>query len=169
MWLNLIKEKHYGGLARHFGIDKTLSLVKDKYYWLHMYKDVQKFVRICGVYQVAKGVSQNTSFYTTIVVRKKPWTNISMDFVLGLPKTSKGYDSIFLVVDRFYKMAYFISCKKKFDDVQVADIFFKEIMGLHELPNSIIFDRDGKFVGYFWRNLWKKMDTKLNFSSIFHL
>ena len=58
MRMNLIKEKHYGGLARHFGIDKTLSLVK--YYWLHMYKDVQKFVRSCGICQFAKGVSQNT-------------------------------------------------------------------------------------------------------------
>ena len=57
MRLNLIKEKHCGGLAGHFGIDKTLSLVKDKYYWLGMYKDVHKFVKSCGVCQVAKGIS----------------------------------------------------------------------------------------------------------------
>ena len=44
MRLNLIKEKHFGGLAGHFGIDNTLSLVKDKYYWPQIYKDVQKFV-----------------------------------------------------------------------------------------------------------------------------
>ena len=57
MRLNFIKEKHCGGLARHFGIDKKLSLVKDKYYWLQIYKDVQKFVKSCGVFQVVKGVS----------------------------------------------------------------------------------------------------------------
>ena len=56
MWFNFIKEKHCGGLARHFGIDKTLSLVKDKYYWPQMYKDIQKFVKSCGVCQVGKGV-----------------------------------------------------------------------------------------------------------------
>ena len=59
MRLNLIKEKHSGGLAGHFGIDKTLILLKEKYYWPHMYKDVQKFVKSYGVCQVAKGVSQN--------------------------------------------------------------------------------------------------------------
>ena len=54
MRLNLIKEKHCGGLARHFQIDKTLILVKNKYYWLQMYEDVQKFVKSCGVSQVEK-------------------------------------------------------------------------------------------------------------------
>ena len=68
MRVNLIKEKHYGGLARHFGIDKTLSLLKEKYYWPQMFKDVQKFVKSCGVCQVAKGVSQNTSLYTPITI-----------------------------------------------------------------------------------------------------
>ena len=57
MMLNLIKENHHGGLTGHFGIDKTLTLLKEKYYWPQMYKDVQKFVKSCGVSQVAKGVS----------------------------------------------------------------------------------------------------------------
>ena len=64
MWLNLIEEKHSDGLAR----DRTLSLLKDKYYWPKMYKDAQNFVNICGVCQVAKGVSQNNSLYTTISI-----------------------------------------------------------------------------------------------------
>ena len=52
-------------------------------------------MKICGVCQVAKGVSQNNSLYTPITIPKKPWSDISMNFVLGLPKTVKGYDSIF--------------------------------------------------------------------------
>ena len=147
MRLNLIKEKHSGGLARNFGIDKTLSLLEEKCYWPQMYKDVQRFVKSCGVCQVAKGVSQNIGLYTTIVVPKKPWTNISIDFVLGLPKTSNGFDSIFSLVDRFSKMAHFIYCKKTFDVVQVIDIFFKENWRLHGLPKSIISNKDNKFVG----------------------
>ena len=91
-----------------------------------------------------------------------------MDFVLGLPKTSKGYDSIFVVVDRFFKLAHFIPCKKTFDAMKVANIFFREIVRLHGFPKSIIYDQDNMFVGYFWRNLWKKMGTKLKFSSTFH-
>ena len=97
MRLNLIKEKHSGGLAGHFGIAKTLSLLKEKYYQPQMYKDVQKFVKSCGVCQVAKGVSQNTGLYTPITVPEKPWIDISMDFVLGLPKTVKRYNSIFVL------------------------------------------------------------------------
>ena len=95
MRVNLIKEKHCGGLGGHFSIDKTLSFLKEKYYWPQMYKDVQKIVKSCGVCQVAKGVSQNIGLYTPIFVPKKPWSDISMDFVLGLPKKNRGYDSMF--------------------------------------------------------------------------
>ena len=112
MKLNLNKEKHSGGLAGHFGIDKTLRFLKEKYYCPQMYKDVQKFVKSCGVCQIAKGVSQNTGLYTPITVPKKSWSDISMDFVLRLPKTVKGYDSIFVVVDIFFNMTHFIPCKK---------------------------------------------------------
>ena len=91
-----------------------------------------------------------------------------MDFVLGFPKIVKGYDSIFVVVEFFSKMAHFIPCKKTSDTQHVAELFFKEIVRLHGLPRSIIFDRDNKFIGYFWKTLWKKMGIELKFSSTFH-
>ena len=133
-----------------------------------MYKDVQKFVRSCGICQVAKGVSKNTRLCTPISVPEKPWSDISMDFILGLPKTVKGYDSIFVIVDRFSKMAHFIQCKKTSDVEHVAKLFFKEIVRLHGLPKIIISDRDSNFFGYFWKTLWKKMGIELKFSSTFH-
>ena len=107
--------------------------------------------------------------YTPIIVPEKPRTNIGMDFVLGLPKIVKGYDSIFIVVDRFSKMAHFIPCQKTSDAEHVAELFFKEIVILHGLPRTIISGRDSKFVGYFWKNFWKKINTELNFSSTFHI
>ena len=117
---------------------------------------------------MAKGSSQNVGLYNPLIVSERPWEDISMDFILGLPKTHRSNDSIFVVVDRFYKMAHFIPCKNTIDVVHVVELFFKEVVRLHRLPRSIVSDRDTKFVGYFWKTLWKKLKTDLKFSSNFH-
>ena len=165
---NLIQEKHNGGMAGHFGSDKTYGQLSHFYFWPKMRSQVEKFVSRCRICQHAKGRSQNTGLYTPLLVPTRPWDSVSMDFILGLPRTQKGNDSIFVVVDRFTKMAHFIPCFKTSDATHIANLFFNEVVKLHGFPRSIVFYRDVRFTGHFWRTLWKKLGTKLNFSSAYH-
>jgi hypothetical protein len=165
---NLLKEKHSGGLAGHFGHDKTLEKLSEAYFWPGIQLEVKKFVDKCRIFQHSKGKRQNAGFYQSLPIPERPWDEISMDFVLGLPRTQRGHDSIFVVVERFSKMGHFIPCHKTSNATHIVNLFFKEIVRLHGLPRSIVSDRDTKFIGHFWRTLWKNMGTKLMFSSTYH-
>jgi hypothetical protein len=98
---NLLKEKHSGGLAGHFGHDKTFSKLNGSYFWPGMRADIKIFVDRCRICQHTKGRKQNTGLYQPLPIPERSWDAVSMDFVLGLPRTQRGFDSIFVVVDRF--------------------------------------------------------------------
>ncbi|XP_074292436.1 uncharacterized protein LOC141619308 [Silene latifolia] len=88
-----------------------------------------------------------------------------MDFIVALPRTARGKDSIMVVVDRFSQMAHFIACKKTEDAASITELYLKEIVRLHGIPKTIVSDRDTKFMSYFWKTLWRLLKTKLLFST----
>ncbi|GKB30754.1 RNA-directed DNA polymerase [Tanacetum coccineum] len=109
----LIEEIHAGGLSAHLGRDKTISSVESRFYWPQLKRDVGAFVKRCVGCQEGK------------------------DFVLGLSRTQRGVDYVFVVIDRLSKMAHFILCKKYSDAAHIARLFFQEVVHLHGVPKSI--------------------------------
>ena len=83
-------------------------MVSKNYYGPQLQQDVKKFVQSCRVCQLAKGVKQNIGLYQPLPIPEKSWKDVSMDFILGLPRTQRGHDSIFVVVEFFLKMVHFI-------------------------------------------------------------
>lgn len=165
---NLIQEKHNGSFSSHFGVNKTQELVQRYYYWIGMNQDVRKYVETCIVCQKAKATSSNVSLYQPLPIPNKPWESISMDFVVGLPRAKQGFDRIYVIVDRFSKMANFVPCKTTHDACHIAHLFFKEVIRIYGLPMIIVSERDSKFMSHFWKTLWQKLGTNLSFGSSYH-
>ncbi|KAK8619587.1 hypothetical protein V6N13_135869 [Hibiscus sabdariffa] len=142
----LLKKARGGGLMGHFGVAKTLSMLQEHLYWPKMRRDVERLCEHCITCRKAKSKVMPHGLYTPLPIPNAPWMDISMDFVLGLPRTKNNKDSIFVLVDRFSKMAHFIPCNKTNDashDVShVANLFFRDIMRLHGVPRTIVSDRD---------------------------
>jgi hypothetical protein len=93
------------------------------------------------------------------------WEIISLDFIIGLPKTQKQNDSIMVVIDKLRKYTHFIPMESTYKAINITEIFMKEIFRLHGIPKMVISDRDVKFTSTFWKELFARLDTNLNFNT----
>ena len=133
-----------------------------------MRKDVKRFVANCHTCRRTKPL-RHASHGTLLPlpVPDRPWQDISMDFVVGLPK-SKGFDTIWVVVDRLSKQRHFVPCMTTIDAQGLATLFIDNIFRLHGLPDSIVCDRGPQFVADIWRYLCASLGIATQLSTAFH-
>lgn len=100
-------------------------MFQEHFFWSKIRRDVERHCGQCIPCKKVKSKALPKGIYTFLPVPNIPCVDVSMDFIVGLPKTKGGKDSIFIFVDRFSKMAYFIPCKKTNDASYIADLYFK--------------------------------------------
>ena len=165
----ILFEFHGTPIAGHVGSERTRRAVMTQFWWPRIEKEVNKYVAECPTCQKNKASHQKPGgLYQPLPIPKQKWTSISMDFIVQLPKTNKGHDAIFVVVDRLTKMAHFIPTKTTATAEDTAELFRDNIFKLHGLPEDIVSDRDSKFVGHFWECFCKMLGIKRNLSSPYH-
>ena len=90
-----------------------------------------------------------------------------MDFITRLPKV-QGRDCLYIMVDKLTKFAHFFAIPSDYSVAEVAELFFREVFKLHELPKTIVSDRDNKFTGALWQELFRLVGTELAISTSYH-
>jgi len=139
------------------------------FWWPGMKKDITESVYVCLVCQKSKIEHQkSSSLMQPLFVPEWKWDSISMDFVGALPNTVKGFDSIWVIVDRVTKSAHFIPIKTGMSVARLAEIYIEQIVRLHGIPSSIVSDWDLRFTSKFWESLQATLGTKLRLSSAYH-
>ncbi|CAJ2645709.1 unnamed protein product [Trifolium pratense] len=165
----ILEEGHRSGMSIHPGVTKMYQDLKKLFWWPGMKRQISEFVYACLVCQKSKIEHQKPSgLLQPLFIPEWKWDSIAMDFVGGLPKTTKGYEVIWVVVDRLTKCAHFIAIKKGTLVPKLAEIYVEQIVKLHGIPSSIVSDRDPRFTSRFWESLQEALGTKLRLSSAYH-
>ncbi|WVZ49090.1 hypothetical protein U9M48_000471 [Paspalum notatum var. saurae] len=158
------KEAHETAYSIHPGSEKMYQDLKQKFWWYGMKRELcVTFVeRVKAEHQKPAGLLQ------PLKIPEWKWEEIGMDFIVGLPRTQSGFDSIWVVVDRLTKVAHFIPVKTTYSGAKLAELYISRIVCLHGVPKKIVSDRGTQFTSHFWKRLHESMGTKLNFSSAYH-
>ncbi|KAJ9544268.1 hypothetical protein OSB04_023975 [Centaurea solstitialis] len=165
----IMDEAHQSRYSIHPGADKMYKGLKEHYWWPGMKKDVAIYVSKCLTCARIKAEHQKPSgLLQQPEIPEWKWEKISMDFVTKLPKTKKGHDSIWVIVDRLTKSAHFLPIKESFSVDRLAQLYVDEIVMRHGVPISIISDRDSRFTSRFWQSLQAALGTSVDLSTAYH-
>ncbi|XP_057432432.1 uncharacterized protein LOC130725200 [Lotus japonicus] len=161
-------EFHNSPQGVHSGFLRTYRRVAANLYWQGMKNTIQDYVKSCDVCQRHKYLASSPAgLLQPLPIPAQIWEDLSLDFITGLPK-SKGYEAIFVVVDRLSKYCHFFPLKHPYSAKSIADLFTREIVRLRGIPASIVSDRDPLFMSHFWKELFRLQGTHLKMSSAYH-
>jgi hypothetical protein len=167
--LTILKEMHNMAYVGHPGYQNTVAAVKSHYFWPGLKKEIIEYITKCMECQKVKAEHRHpTGLLQPLPIPEWKWDVVTMDFITGLPITSKKHDSIMVVMEKLTKYAHLIPLKTTHRATDVANIFLKEVAHLHRIPKTIVSDRDSKFTSNFWKGLFKGFRMNLNFSTTYH-
>ena len=165
----IMRELHEVPYSGHLGYHKTLQNIQRSFYWPEHTLDIRDFVTGCPVCQEEKAVHRvPAGLLQPLKLPEQKWADVSMDFIMGLPKSENGNDGILTVVDRATKMVHLAPVKQTITAADTARVYWTTVGKLHGIPRSIVSDRDPRFMSKFWRELWKILGSCLRLSSAYH-
>jgi hypothetical protein len=165
----ILDQAHLSWYSIHPRSTKMYQDLKHHYWWTKMKIEIARYVEKCDTCRRVKAVHMKpTGPLQSLPIPTWKWEDISMDFVVGLPKTSKGYDSIWVIVDRLTKTTRFLPVKTDHPVVVYAQLYIARILSLHGVPKMIVSDRGPQFISKFWEELHKSLGTKLLHTSAYH-
>lgn len=164
-----LEEMHDTPLSGHKGITKTMESLSRLYWWPGITADATQYVKSCLLCQRNKASTQKPGgLLQPLPVPNDTWSEVTMDFIVGLPCTPRGFDAIMVMCDRLSKMVKFALCHTTTDAPAAARLFRDHVICNHGTPEIIISDRDTRFTSQFWHNLTEQLGCKLKLSTAFH-
>jgi hypothetical protein len=143
--------------------------LKETFWWNGMKRDIAFFIARCDVCQRVKAEHQRpVGLLQPLQFPVWKWDEVGMDFITGLPRSNRGHDSIWVIVDRLTKDAHFLPVKTTGHGRKLADLYISQIISLHGVPKTIVSDRGPPFTSRFWKKLHEALGTKLSFSTAYH-
>ncbi|GKC52305.1 putative reverse transcriptase domain-containing protein [Tanacetum coccineum] len=165
----IMDETHKTRYSMHLGADKMYHDHQDMYWWPGMKRDTATYVSKCLTCLKVKTEHQRPSgLLQQLEILEWKWDNITMDFITKLPRTKNGHDTIWVIVDRLTKSAYFLVTCEDYYMEKLERLYIDEIVARLGVPVSIILDRDGWFTSCFWKTLQKALGTRLDMSMAYH-
>ena len=164
----VLRESHNSRLTVHPGGTKMYHDIKRHFWWNGMKREIAGFVARCLTCQQVKIEHQRPAGpLQPLEIAEWKWEHITMDFVCGLPRSARGNDAVWVIVDRLTKSAHFLPMRMTDSVDKLSRLYVREIVRLHGVPVSIVSDRDPRFTSRFWDSLQGALGTDIRLSTAY--